>query len=320
MRENLAPVILFTYNRLDNTKTTLEKLGENDFAKETELFIFSDGSKGEKDRDSVEEVRSYLKEFSASDCFKKIELRLADRNQGLANSIISGVSEIINQYGKAIVLEDDIVTSGDFLQYMNDALDYYSDDERIWSIAGYSEKLKSLENYEHDLFLSYRASCWGWATWKNRWETIDWDAKTYGTKDYYFKYRWNLMRGGNDMPSMLKAQMKGKIDSWAIRWCYEQSLQNKLAVCPTISKVTNEGFGNGVHCEKGMEKKYGVDALENAIKFEPLELDEAIIREYKKFHNLTLSGRITGKIKMELKCLKNRKAGSGYKGNRKENC
>lgn len=306
---NLAPLIIFTYNRLDTTKECFEAISKNDLADKTELFVFSDGPKTEKDEPLVRTVRDYLQGFSRDSVFKSVTIYEAEKNKGLANSIIDGVTKIIEQYGKVIVLEDDLYTTPDFLQYMNGALDYYAENEKIWSIAGYGHKLKSLKTYGKDVYLSYRASCWGWATWKDRWESVDWDVSLYGKLQYYLKERYKFMRGGNDCPSMLKAQMKGKIDSWAIRWCFSQSVQNKYTVQPKVSRVVNRGFGNGVHSLKEDEVRFAA-STDNRLQdcnFVDLEIDKKIVRDFKHLHDLTLKGRIVGKIRMEMRCWKKRK-------------
>lgn len=235
----LAPICLFTYNRPDETRKTIEALQLNKLAQQSELYVFSDGPKREKDEAKVQETRSILKTISG---FKRVEYVEALENKGLANSIIDGVSRVLEKYGKVIVLEDDLITSSNFLDFMNQALDYYYQQKRIFSISGYSMNLKSLKNYNRDFYLGYRASSWGWATWVDRWDTIDWKVKDYN------KFKWNLlqqirfMRGGSDMPAMLKKQMTGKIDSWAIRWCYHQFKNDQFTVFPSISKVNNIGF------------------------------------------------------------------------------
>lgn len=235
----LAPICLFTYNRPEETRKTVEALQRNKLASQSELFLFSDGPKRECDWSNVAETRSFLKTVTG---FKKVEFIEAHENKGLANSIIDGVSLILEKQGKVIVLEDDLITAPNFLNFMNQALDFYKEQDNIFSISGYSMDLKSLRTYNKDFYLGYRASSWGWATWIDRWYNIDWKVKDFN------KFRWNLlqqyrfMRGGSDMPRMLKKQVKGEIDSWAIRWCYHQFLKNQLTVFPASSKVNNMGF------------------------------------------------------------------------------
>ncbi|WP_010419254.1 glycosyltransferase [Anaerophaga thermohalophila] len=248
MRNNLAPICLFTYNRLEETKQTVEALQSNLLANESELFVFSDGSKNERDAIKVDTVRDYLNIITG---FNRVTINEAKENKGLANSIIAGVTEIIEKYGKVIVLEDDLITSRNFLEYMNQALDYYEYNMNIFSISGFTMNLPSLDNTDKDYYLGYRNSSWGWGTWKDRWEKIDWSASGWQKTLYNPIFHYKFMRGGSDMPYMLWKQMQGKIDSWAIRLGFDQFKKDKLTVYPTKSKVINIGFGeSATHTKK----------------------------------------------------------------------
>ena len=177
--ENYAPIALFAYKREDKLKLCIEALSKNELADKTDLFIFSDGYKDEQDKKQVEEVRKYIRSFLQKNDFKKVEMIERDKNLGLAKSIISGVTQIINLYGKIIVVEDDLITSVDFLQYMNDGLEYYSDFKDYGSISGYTYPLKSLKKYRKDIYVTKKGECWGWGTWKDRWEDVDWTIRDY---------------------------------------------------------------------------------------------------------------------------------------------
>ena len=219
----LAPVVLFVYNRLEHTKETIATLAKNELAKESELYVFSDAAKNENAKVKVDAVRAFVREDEWKKSFKKVTVIEASENKGLAKSIIGGVTELINEYGKVIVIEDDLILSPFFLNYMNGALDFYENDPEIWSISGYSFPMKSLKKYPHDVFYSYRGSSWGWATWADRWAMNDWNVSDYDkfVKDEQWQKRFN--RGGGDLTGMLALQMAGKIDSWAVRWCFEES-------------------------------------------------------------------------------------------------
>ena len=150
----LAPITLFTYNRLWHTQQTIEALRNNELADVSELFLFSDGPKSEADREKVQSVREYLKSVTG---FKKVAVVERDRNLGLAQSIISGVTEFVNKYGRVIVLEDDMLTSPFFLRFMNDALEFYKDEEKVISIHGYMYPVKA--ELPETFFLK-GADCW----------------------------------------------------------------------------------------------------------------------------------------------------------------
>ena len=287
-KNHFSPIVLFTYRRI--AKETIESLLKNSLAEKSELFIFSDGYKNEINKKDVLGVRKYLKTING---FKNITIIEREKNWGLAKNIINGVTRIINDYGKLIVLEDDLIVSSDFLEYMNEALEFYEKDKRIWSISGYTPNLKCLENYDKDVYLSVRANSWGWATWKDRWGSIDWDIKDWEEfkKDKIAIKRFNL--GGNDMFKMLELQMLGKIDSWAIRWCYNQFKQKKYTVYPKYSKLRNVGFDSvGTHNNTTGFEKWDVETSDRKVKFEYVEVDETIIKCSKDFYDIGIQTKI----------------------------
>jgi GT2 family glycosyltransferase len=241
----LAPICLFTYNRLQETKQTIKALENNFLAKESELFIFSDGWKKEIEKNKILKVRAFLKTITG---FKNVTLIESDKNKGLANSIIAGVTSILEKHENIIVLEDDLITAPNFLNFMNSSLTYYKKNDKIFSISGYTLDLSILQNLEKDVYLGVRASSWGWGTWRDRWINIDWEVRDYPDfeKSFIRKYKFN--KGGSDMSRMLKNQMQGKIDSWAIKWCYHQFKKNQYTVFPKVSKLISIGFGvNATH-------------------------------------------------------------------------
>lgn len=236
---NLAPIILFTYKRLDTLKQTVETLQRNYLAKDSELIIYSDGAKDARGKEAVEAVREYLKTIVG---FKSVVLHLSDCNKGLAESIISGISEVMIKHERVIVLEDDLVSSPNFLNYMNDALIYYKKEQQVFSIAGFS--IPVIKKINVDVYFTYRASSWGWATWRDRWNNIDWEVKDYEIFKKDSKQRRAFNRMGSDMSGMLDKQMNGKINSWAIRWCYHQFKHSLFSVHPFLSKIDNIGFNS----------------------------------------------------------------------------
>ena len=287
-----APVVIFGYNRADHLIHTINTLGMNKGALETPVYLFLDGYKNEKDKEAVKRVHEFGKTFRQDKRFKSIEVCIAEKNQGLAKSVIHGVSKIIEQYGKVIVLEDDIVTSRDFLCFMNDALQYYEYEKKIWSISGYTFDLPTLSIIQEDVYLGYRASSWGWATWADRWNTVDWGVKDYNEFRYNILQRMCFNRGGTNMSDMLDRQMAGEINSWAIRWCYAQYKQDKLTVFPRKSKVLNIGQdGSGTHCN--VENQYDASQFgEHEYKLMMPELNQQILREFKNRAGLKMTSRV----------------------------
>ncbi len=293
----LAPIVLFVYNRLDHTQGVIETLSKNFLAKESELYVFSDAAKSENGLEKVNAVREYIRDDAWHGMFKKVSIIEAEKNKGLARSVIGGVTKIIQEYGKVIVVEDDLLLSPYFLNYMNDALDYYRDDKKIWSISGYSFPMKSLKKYPHDIFYSYRGCSWGWATWTDRWETVDWQVSEYD--QFINSQEWieRFNRGGVDLTNMLKMQMEGKIDSWAIRWCFAQSNRDMYTVYPRISYLENAGCdGSGMH--SGADDEYYTDmsGCVPKCKFETLEIDRKIAKEFQMKYKDTLKKKIKRRL------------------------
>lgn len=244
-----APVIVFTYNRLDHLKKTLCALERAKGADESELYLFADGYKGDKDRTQVQAVHAYLREYEKQSLFAGVHAVYRDGNKGLAESVITGVGSVIEKYGRVIVVEDDLVVSEDFLDYMNAALDHYESHPDAWAVSGWSPDVPELGMLSADTFLWYRSSSWGWATWLDRWRMIDWSLKEYPKFRFSVKKRRKMNRGGADMADMLDMQMQGKIHSWAIRFAYAESMNGKLTVFPKISMVINCGRdGSGTNC------------------------------------------------------------------------
>jgi hypothetical protein len=241
-----APIALFVYNRPEHTQRTVDSLRENEIAAQSDLFVFSDGAKNEAGAARVQQVRQYVRGL---DGFRSVTIVERDRNLGLANSVISGVTQLCQEYGRVIVVEDDLLTAPDFLTFMNSALERYEDEPRILSVSGFNFALKPPTNYAYDVFYSYRSSSWGWGTWSDRWEGADWNVSDYGAFRVDSRQQHLFNRGGEDLSRFLELQMTGKVDSWAIRWAYTHFKQNAVAVLPIASKVYNIGFdGSGVHC------------------------------------------------------------------------
>lgn len=301
----LAPVAVFVYARPEHTKKTIESLAKNEFADETEIFIYSDGAKNAKTMEQVQKVREYIDSLPQRNLFKSLHIIKAESNKGLANSVISGVTDVIRDYGRVIVVEDDLISAPDFLRYMNGSLDYYEADQRIWSICGYTFKMDIPQDYKHDVYLSYRGGSWGWATWKDRWDKVDWSVMDYPDFKHNRRLRQQFNRGGRDMANMLDSQMQEKIDSWAIRWCYSQSKLNMLTVYPVVSRIKNIGLdGTGTH--SGISSKY--DAImadgQSQCVFEHIELEKRIVKAFKNQY-----GTSSNFLVIELKTLVKRLLG-----------
>lgn len=155
----LAPIILFAFVRLDTLRQTLSSLRANFLAEDSDLFIYIDGPQSDIQREIQNPIISYFNELTG---FKKITIKTSAQNKGVDPSIIEGVTVVIKQYGKAIVLEDDIVTSKKFLIFMNKALDVYESNKIVMSISGFSVIVKNPSTYNSDVYLFGRSASWGW--------------------------------------------------------------------------------------------------------------------------------------------------------------
>ena len=242
----LAPIVLFVYNRVNHTQKTVESLQKNELASESELYIYSDEAKNKDAREGVDEVRAYIEKI---DGFKKVIIIKRKKNWGLADSIIDGVTTIVNEYGKIIVLEDDLLTSPYFLQFMNDALELYKDNNEVISVHGYQYPLKGSQNLP-DTFFIKGSDCWGWATWARDWTVFESDGqKLLDELELRGLQKEVNFNNSINYTGMLKDQIKGKNDSWAIRWYMSAFLKNKLTLYPNQSLVQNIGNdSSGTNC------------------------------------------------------------------------
>lgn len=280
----LAPVIVFVYCRLEHTKKTLQALSNNFLAPQTDLFIYADNAKTSNIISKVNAVRDYIDEFKDNSVFKSVTIKKSERNKGLAKSIISGVTEVINKYGKVIVVEDDLLTGKDFLNYMNEALDFYKDNAKVGSISAYTYDIPSLQNYKKDVYMTYKGECWGWATWKNRWLHVDWNVESY--KEFYRNYKKRKAFDSLELglTHMLDMQMCGKIDSWAVRWVYYLFENKLMTVYPRKSRVINIGFdGSGTHCKVVRKIDGSLESCNENAKFENLDVEPQIAKEVARY-------------------------------------
>lgn len=245
---NLAPIILFVYNRPWHTEQMLEALMENELADQSALYVYSDGPKKNatvEDLKNIKEVRTLIRN---KNWCKEVVIIERDENLGLANSVINGVTEIIERHGKVIVLEDDILTGKYFLKFMNEGLETYQNDELVYGVSGYcfphSEKIQ-----DKTYFLPLMSS-WGYGTWANRWNKINFNGKELLNEVISKNLVPGLDFGKIQFYQMLQDQVSGENDSWAVRFYVSMYLNNGVFLYPNLSLLKNIGFdGSGVHCK-----------------------------------------------------------------------
>lgn len=290
-----APIVLFVYNRLWHTQQTVEALQKNILAAESELFIYSDAPNNDDAKKSVNEVRDYI---DLIDGFKKVTIIKRDANWGLARSIIDGVTKVVNDYGRIIVLEDDLVTSPYFLNYMNDALNLYENDSQVASIHGYIYPIRELPA----TFFIKGADCWGWATWENAWSCFERDGDLLLDK---LKRKNMLAEFDYDKTihysKMLKDQIKGKNNSWAIRWYASVFLSDMLTLYPGWSYVYNIGNdASGTHCHK--TQAYNCRLIESYPRLQRIKVSENLdAKEHMKRFFKSLKPSVFIRLKSMLK-------------------
>lgn len=254
----LAPVIIFNYNRPEHSLRTWEALAQNRFASETELYLYCDGPKENASVEMKQRIASlhaqaqkYAIDAPQAGKFKTVHVVCAEKNKGLANSIIDGVTEVINKHGRVIVLEDDLLTSPYFLKYMNEALDKYESYPSVFSVSANRPPMSKMQiprDYEYDVFVSLRPFSTGWATWKEKWEKIDWSLDYLADFLSHPEHVKAFNRGGDDLTEMLCMQRDGKIDSWAIRYAFQHFYHHAVSILPCVPYVDNIGFdGTGIH-------------------------------------------------------------------------
>lgn len=295
-----APIALFTYNRPIHLQKTLESLKANPLASKSEIYIFSDAPKSEKDQSVVNRVRDLIKNVKGFDNIHIIE---QVENKGLANSIIEGVSQIIKLHKKIIVLEDDLIVSTNFLNYQNDCLVKYQEHPKVFSIAGYMPPIQIPTEEKEDVFLIPRCSSWGWATWEDRWLKSDWNVSDFQNfiKD---KQKQKIFEaGGNDVTVMLLKQQLGVIHSWAIRWNYAHFKNDAYCLYPRHTKVANTGTdGSGTNFPKEV-KKYITSITERDYHLPDnlfYDASNEVVKNFKKFYNVSLYRKLINFLKYKI--------------------
>ena len=287
----MSPICLFVYKRYDTTKLMLESLLACPECADSELYVFMDEARNDSEADDVEKVRALFDNLQG---FKTIHPYPARMNKGMARSVIDGVTTVLQQHESIIVLEDDLVVAPDFLTFMNAALEAYRDRNDIWSISGYTPNLKEIEHYDKNgVFLVPRAQCWGWATWSDRWETVDWEVSDFNYLARNKKRRKAFDMGGNDLFRTLEMEHREHIESWAVRWAYAASKQKMWTVNPMLSKVQNIGLKSSTSHVGWHDERHNVELLGNKTIIDSnVQPDDKLVQAFKKHHDLGIISKI----------------------------
>lgn len=298
-RSDPAPIALFVYNRANHTRLTVEALLKNPESAASDLTVFADGPKASAspaEISRVRDTRAYLETITG---FKSVNLILRDQNRGLAPSIITGVTSMLEKSDRVIVLEDDLISSPFFLKYMNEGLHRYSSDDRIASIHGYALPIPELP----ETYFLKGADCWGWATWRRAWRHFESDGALLlkQIKNRGLGREFDL-DGSYPYVRMLRDQVKGKNNSWAIRWQASAFLKNMVSLHPGRSLISNRGFdGTGAHCTAS--NQFDVTLTREPIILQAIPVVEdplvkARVSDFYRSHRLSLWARVLKKLKI----------------------
>lgn len=255
MPSSYAPIIVFPYNRPMHLKSVIYHLSKNTLANKSEIYLFCDGPHSKQDKKNVMTVRALCREITG---FKTINIIEREENLGCYKNIRFGIDEILSSYDSAIIVDDDVITSPYFLNFMNQALIRYKNEPCVFSISGWcppSRLFKIPPQYSYDSFFMYRNGSWGWGIWTDRWNKIDYDLKNITNFLKDTSLCLEFCKGGEDLLNMLKDQIHGMINTWDIQLCYSQFKHGCVSLYPTISYTTNIGTdGTGFHFSKKTEK------------------------------------------------------------------
>lgn len=279
MRLVPAPLILFVYNRPTHTQRTIEALKENILAADTDLFIFSDAPKTGQEGHQTREVREYIKTITG---FRQVTVIEWQFNKGVDISVRDGVSYILKENDSVIVVEDDVLTSKNFLVFMNKALQHYRDNELVWSIGAFNPiHEKTVKMYpDRDVYFLRRTCSWGWAIWKDRWDRVDWEKK--GFRENLESRTWvrKFCEPGTDMEAILRKNP----EAWDITHCYTLFLLGKLSLWPIRTKAISIGLdGSGTHLGLTDKFSFAWDPNDSQTNFrftEPM-IDRGLLRTFR---------------------------------------
>lgn len=297
--QKFAPIALFVYNRPEHTRRTLKFLQQNHLTAESRLFIFSDGPKNAAAEKAVAEVRELIREVEG---FKSVEIIERTENWGLAKSIIAGVTQLVEEYGRIIVFEDDLITSPYTLRYFNEALAHFEQEEQVMHIGAYMYPLP-LEVAEQlpETFFFRAATSWGWATWARAWKHFNPDVNDLMKQFNAEQKHQFAIEGTMNFWKQMKELKWGRNNSWAIRWYASVFLRGGLTLNPAHSLVSNIGHdGSGVH--SGINEIYNVSIHPKPISQFPEEIVEnqeafAAIKHFLKYRKGSIWQRLVRFLK-----------------------
>lgn len=302
---SLAPIILFVYNRPWHTEQTLEALARNELANSSILYIYADGPKPQATIEELEKIKSTRLVLNKKQWCKEVNVIIAEVNKGLAQSVIAGTTEILNRYGKVITIEDDVIVSRYYLEFMNNALIRFELENKIWMVSGYNFPVKQFSRKNSSFFLPV-ATCQAWGTWQRAWNLFDTQAQGYEQLKNSPKLRHQFNHdGGYDHAGLLETQMEtDNVSSWAVRFWWSLFIKKGLILFPDRTLIRNIGWdGSGTHSggtnpyfENDWDDEYKVNIFPTSIRVDKKKYIFLIayLKELKKGHKINISNRVIG--------------------------
>lgn len=300
-----APIVVFAYNRTDHLRKTLTWLGQNELANQSTLYIFCDGPKPNSTAEQLAKVqaaRQTAHEVAVVPVFKEVHIIERKENLGLGTSVITGVTEIINKYGKVIVLEDDLETSPYFLSYMNQCLDHYEARKSVFSISGLSRPHPERfypKDYPYDVYVSLTHHPTGWATWADRWNQVDWEMRDFEIVKNDPQMIQAFRRAEHCQYDELVWVLQNKKNLWAAKFAFAHFVNHAVSICPIVSYINHIGWdAEGTNATGGAEKWAFERLADNAnIRFlDVLYEDSRIINAWYSF-SINKPRSLWGKLK-----------------------
>lgn len=282
---NTPAVAVFAYRRPQALQACLISLAACEEAAGLDVTVFVDGPAEESECAWVDETVGIAHSFAA---FRSLTVCRSERHLGMGASIIRGISQVLENHPSVIVLEDDLIVQPGFLRFILDGLDRYAGDDRVFSVCGYTNRIRLPKDYSADAYFCSRSSSWGWGTWKDRWESVDWNPTPADLQQYRRSFAaW----GGSDCPDLLRGWMEGKNASWAIRFCFSEFLQRKLSLFPVKSLVdASAGFdGSGTNCPRYNRFHFVLDNRPGPFRYpDAVDVDPVIRRSALCYHSIPL--------------------------------
>ena len=298
----LAPIIVFAYNRPDLLRQTLNALMQNDLADESTMYIFCDGPKPNSTVEQLNSITEVRKVAHSKQWCKDVFIFESDRNKGLGTSIITGVTEVLEKHGKGIIVEDDLITSPMFLLYMNQCLDHYECRKSVFSISAVSRPHPDRffpVDYPYDVYVSLTHRPWGWATWRDRWNQVDWQANAYQIIKNNPAMKEAFNRLGADYYDALSYQQEKNQNVWSIRFALAHFVNHAVSICPISSYINNIGWGEAATNTKASGSNWNIVSLNSnhSIRFvDVLYEDKRIINAWYSF-SISKRRSLIGKLR-----------------------